>query len=1778
MNLYRFLTVIKLALFAALLGAFGLAQADYVGETQTTKYLTKATVDMISARYQAGLGGLVAGDEISYIIQFTPTDNGGNVGAGAWVTDYIPAGTEVVNAQFVQINADGSTTQIAPPGVAEVLAGYVPMYSDTGIFYSTDPRTNYYSTPAGSPISSNPAPGNGYSLPGVATTPATSTHNSWDKSMFTAYVAAARVPARACTLAGAYAAGAGPVAGSDAFLKTDYTGSQGPWQRISYPGSMMGTSTGTTGPGGGCIGGTPTMAGYPLSSSNPLPSNTTAVRFAGGKATVGELFSVLITLRLTQPLPSTGLINNSEVFGGDTSLTNGAVVGKDSMWKYHGPSAASANTTLTVLKRVVGMCVGVGCVPQAFSGGAVPAAANLKLRYEILYLNSSGATQTNVQLTDTAMPTGGSLVANSAVVVNGPNVLPTTGGPTVSFSFAPISSLGSGAGGSVQFDVTFAAAPGANVALSNTAKLTSFSLPTGVTSVATVTASTTANLNTSKITSTPSRTPSSVANYTITIANNGLAAATAVTVNDYLPSSGGTTVAERFAYLAGATTTATLTTAAGVVTALTVTATAPTTLTVGTGIDAPYNNTNREKVVFTFSGVGYTGIPSGGYITLNYSATVGNNVPQRAAPYPNDVTVIYTGGAGANAQSVSNGVAPVTVVVPLTLTKNIDCVYAGTPAVCQPYANGSNIPTGSKVRYRLTYSNTAASALSNVSLTDNLPPKTTFVVGTATEVGTVYGITPPVVTGLPATGQLMTFPVISTLAAGATGAVTFDVQLDAAASLPSGSYITNNAKLTATGYTGGVTASLTSSVLDQAKLVMTKTTSTPTIGVNGTASYKITVTNTGAVAATGIKVYDWLPFTGLLANLNTRFNFTVGSTIFVSQNVGGTLAVPPAPTVNMASANVAPNLFSPYNTNPNQTQVLWTFLAAQTLAPGASFTLDFTAAAGAANGIPAGSTIYTNDAQVVYTSGTTTLYAGVLKSAPVQIPTNLSIVKTIECVYNNAGTSCLPYSGNGIVRPNAKIRYKLTYQNTHATLAQTNVILSDILPTQTAAGSVSNIVYVSGTTPPLGATNGTTPAISAASPLAAGTLTFATIPSLAANTGGVITFDVQTNAAANATITNTGKIVSTSAPNGETSVVSVIALAVPVLEVTKTTTATTSLAPNAGVQYSITVTNNGAAPTTSLRIYDFLPYTGTVDDATKRFSWVTNSTGLHGFAGCFPGPVLPVTTAVVPPTLAPYSSNLNQQQIKWDCPGFQLGVGATVSLDFSATVGSAMPAGVYGNSVQADFDSASGSGGTVVNMQAPVTIAVGQNVSGKVYSDVNFNYIADVAESWAGAPNMFVKIAPYSAGSCATTATAFQPITAPNGTYSFAAIPAGQYCLTLSTNNTLADVAAIAPAGWVRIAPVGGILTITVTDKDLANQNFGLSSGSVITGRVFRDTGVGSGGVANDGIQNGTELGNGGVTVTAAHASCTPTTCVTTTDGNGDYVLRLPTGVTGVITLTETNPTGMLSTGGTVGNSAGSYNRTTDAITFTVVAGATYTALNFADVPVDQFMTDGAQAATAGSVVFYPHRYIAGTAESVSFALSAVASPAIVGWSEVLYVDANCNAVIDAAEVIVPASMPLTAGQEVCLLVKEFVPASAALNAQNSVTITANMSTNFSGAGVNFSYVHRDVTTVGQPTSAGLVLVKSVDKTTAMPDSNLVYTIAYTNNSSGALSNVIINDMTPAYTLYQGASCGVLPSNFTGCTITAPAPDAVGSIIYTFAGTLAPTKSGAVTFTVKVQP
>jgi uncharacterized repeat protein (TIGR01451 family) len=471
-------------------------------------------------------------------------------------------------------------------------------------------------------------------------------------------------------------------------------------------------------------------------------------------------------------------------------------------------------------------------------------------------------------------------------------------------------------------------------------------------------------------------------------------------------------------------------------------------------------------------------------------------------------------------------------------------------------------------------------------------------------------------------------------------------------------------------------------------------------------------------------------------------------------------------------------------------------------------------------------------------------------------------------------------------------------------------------------------------------------------------------------------------------------------------------------------------------------------------------------------------------------------------------------------------------------------------------------------------LAVGVDVSGFVYSDVNSNSIKDSGEAGTG-QTLFAKL--ISGG----TALQVVPVNLTTGAYAFAPVVPGTYSIIIDNNNSNSDITSTIPTGWVGTEQPTQSKAIVVTATAFTNQNFGLNNGTKIAGRVFQDNGI-AGGIANDGIPNGGEIGIVGVTIRLTNCSAT-TYASTTTDASGGYAIVVPSSVTTGATLCiiQTKPSGYIETGGSPGtttSASGTYSRTTSTTTFTYTTGVSHTGVNFGNVPVNTFSTDGLQTILPGATVNYPHTFVAGSAGTVTFSASAAALPAgVSGWSEVLYRDTNCNGQLDAGEPTLTGALTVNAGDQVCVMVKEFVPSGIPVGAQNIVTITAAFTYSNASPALNASLTRTDTTIVGNASSAGLKLVKSVNLTSALPGATLVYTITYKNDSSGPLSTLSVSDTTPAFTSFVSATCGTTPANLTVCSVTnSPIVGGTGGIAWTFTGTLAPGSQGSVTFSVLV--
>ncbi|BCM91020.1 hypothetical protein IAD21_02884 [Abditibacteriota bacterium] len=471
-------------------------------------------------------------------------------------------------------------------------------------------------------------------------------------------------------------------------------------------------------------------------------------------------------------------------------------------------------------------------------------------------------------------------------------------------------------------------------------------------------------------------------------------------------------------------------------------------------------------------------------------------------------------------------------------------------------------------------------------------------------------------------------------------------------------------------------------------------------------------------------------------------------------------------------------------------------------------------------------------------------------------------------------------------------------------------------------------------------------------------------------------------------------------------------------------------------------------------------------------------------------------------------------------------------------------------------------------------LGVTPSISGTVYLDGNSNGRQDAGEGGVNLTGYYIKLVPNGS----TTASRAVAVNT-DGTYSLPNVTPGTYSLVLDNNATLSDVTPTVPAGYTATEAPGGTRPVTIANTSLAGQNFGLYAGYTLSGKVFEDNGTG-GGIANDAVQNGGEPNLGGVTLQLK--SGTTVIATATTGADGTYSFSIPASYSGqTLTVVETNPTAYASSGASVGNTGGTYTRTTDTLSFPFnTANGTLTGVNFADVRGATLDNDGTKVGTRGGSVVYTHVFTANTVGNVSFSLAQNATPA-PGWSVALYNDLNGNGALDAGEpAITSASAPIatTATGKINLLVINYVPQNAPDGSQDKITLTANFTPAVGGTNPALpaqTLTRGDLTTVGP--QSGLNLVKAVDKTTAKSGDLITYTITYTNIGNAPISNLVINDTTPAFTTFSSATfTSPLPASLTGCTIAAPSANNSGPISWTFTGTLAQGASSTVQFVVKL--
>jgi len=402
---------------------------------------------------------------------------------------------------------------------------------------------------------------------------------------------------------------------------------------------------------------------------------------------------------------------------------------------------------------------------------------------------------------------------------------------------------------------------------------------------------------------------------------------------------------------------------------------------------------------------------------------------------------------------------------------------------------------------------------------------------------------------------------------------------------------------------------------------------------------------------------------------------------------------------------------------------------------------------------------------------------------------------------------------------------------------------------------------------------------------------------------------------------------------------------------------------------------------------------------------------------------------------------------------------------------------------------------------------------------------------------------------------------------------------------------------------VGSTYTIpsaSVTSGEAFTCNFGNSKSTYsIQGKVFLDNGKGIA-TPHNGVQEAGELGIGNITMTLT--DCAATTYQTVlTDGAGAYSFAVPNSLTTGATLCveEHQPSTLVSVTGVVGTTAGAYSLASDRTQFTLTASTNYTGINFGDVAESQLTGTGSQTISAGTTANYIHQFIAGTEGVVTLTTAQAPSPSLSGWSSLMYLDATCDAQLNAGDTQITAPISVVADQLLCLIQKVQSPVTATNGAMDISTVSASFV--FAAPSVIVRPYSQPDTTIVM--DASLVLVKRVREVSscpstgadinpfttnnqALPNALIEYQIMYSNPSASTLSNIAVHDITPAFTEFRSASCTVTPSSLLCATPssgsgTAPSIGGVGDIDWILTNNptgLGAGQSGEVRFCVRISP
>ncbi|PSU70010.1 hypothetical protein C9J22_12495 [Photobacterium phosphoreum] len=396
------------------------------------------------------------------------------------------------------------------------------------------------------------------------------------------------------------------------------------------------------------------------------------------------------------------------------------------------------------------------------------------------------------------------------------------------------------------------------------------------------------------------------------------------------------------------------------------------------------------------------------------------------------------------------------------------------------------------------------------------------------------------------------------------------------------------------------------------------------------------------------------------------------------------------------------------------------------------------------------------------------------------------------------------------------------------------------------------------------------------------------------------------------------------------------------------------------------------------------------------------------------------------------------------------------------------------------------------------------------------------------------------------------------------------------------------------------------TDGEVEDHWFELLNRILLSGFVFEDNGAGGATAAHDGVIEGDEIGLGNFTVnvtfndtgvTGVNSGDVIATEITSGDGSYQFEIGVDFANKNLLlnVIKQANWIDISESNISTIPQVTSANVIDSQMTVNANAGDNVTELNFGKVKEPRMEPDNFTEAEPGKPVVFEHKFTAATAGTVDFSIiNVMTEPANDDWSSALYLDNDCNGIIDGADAVISAVIPVSGNTAICLLSKVFVPANASLNAQYNYEIEANMVFEDSvgtGHGVTRLVLDSDTVRATYSGAGELKLEKTVQNitqnsaasasNTGKPGDVLEYVITYSNIGSGPIKEITVFDTTPAFSLLNTAvDCSGVPASLA-CAVSTPnginSAGYQGEVKWILTNELQPGESGTVKYQVVIE-